>query len=168
MTFGTYCDIQSTLKFLCNGKIDIDGDSYKINPHSWGLTVLFHNFLDKLNFEEIADYKDEIREVVNLRIQDKLDEVDDKISNLPTTPGDFIRNIFDSKINSEIENEITNAINKEKTFIQEMSPKYWGDKINNKVFIMHGSNDSMVPFTESLELSFRCIENSSKFISYMR
>jgi len=166
MTFGTYCDIQSTLKFLCNGKIDIDGDSYKINPHSWGLTVLFHNFLDKLNFEEIADYKDEIREVVNLRIQDKLDEVDDKISNLPTTPGDFIRNIFDSKINSEIENEITNAINKEKTFIQEMSPKYWGDKINNKVFIMHGSNDSMVPFTESLELN-RCIENSSLFISYM-
>ena len=41
-----------------------------------------------------------------------------------------------------------------------MSPKYWGDKINNKVFIMHGSNDSMVPFTESLELN-RCIENSS-------
>ena len=24
MTFGTYCDIQSTLKFLCNGKIELD------------------------------------------------------------------------------------------------------------------------------------------------
>ena len=95
MTFGTYLDIQSTLKFLCNGKLILMVISYKINPHSWGLTVLFHNFLDKLNFEEIADYKDEIREVVNLRIQDKLDEVDDKISNLPTTPmEDFIEQIF--------------------------------------------------------------------------
>ncbi len=166
MTFGTYCDIQSTLKFLCNGKININGESFKINPHSWGLTVLFHNFLDKLYFEEIVDYQSEIREVVDLRIQDKLEEVDSKISELPIIPANFIRNIFDSKIDSKIEQEITNAINKEKKFIQDMSPKYWGDKINDKVFIMHGSNDSMVPYTESLELN-KCIENSSLFISYM-
>ena len=31
---------------------------------------------------------------------------------------------------------------------------------------MHGSNDSMIPFTESINLH-KCIENSSLFISYM-
>jgi len=166
MTFGTYCDIQSTLKFLCNGQIDLDGNSYLIKPHSWGLTVLFHNFLDKLNFEEIEDYRMEIKEIVNLRVQDKLEEVKNKISQLPDIPGSFIQNIFDSKINKKIENEISRAINKEKDFIKVMSPKYWSQKIDTKVFIMHGSNDSMVPFTESIALN-KYIKNSSLFISYM-
>ena len=107
-----------------------------------------------------------IWEIVNLRIQDNLDEVESKLNLLPEIPQNFMRNIFDSKINDEIDEVISSAINKEKTFIQEMSPKYWGDKINSKVFIMHGSNDSMVPFTESLALN-KCIKNSSLFISYM-
>ena len=166
MTFGTYCDIQSTLKFLCNGEIYLKGSSYKINPHSWGLTVLLHNFLDKLHFKEIESYKSEIQQIVNLRIQDRLDEVQESISKLPDIPANFIQNIFDSKINDEIENEISRAINKEKEFIKSMSPKYWANKIKNKVFIMHGSNDSMVPFTESIELH-RSIEASSLFVSYM-
>ena len=166
MTFGTYCDIQSTLKFLCNGEINIDEKSYTIKPHSWGLTVLLHNFLDKLNFPEIYDYKKEIREIINLRIQDKLEEVKNKISKLPKLPAEFIQNIFDSKINKKIEHEISRSINDEKEFIQLMSPKYWSQKITNKVFIMHGSNDSMVPFTESINLN-KSIQDSSLFISYM-
>lgn len=166
MTFGTYCDIQATLKFLCNGQISLKDTSYRINPHSWGLTVLFHNFLDSLHFKEIEDYRPEIREIVNLRIQDKIDEVDEKISKLPNIPSNFIKNIFNSKINQEIESEIFRAINEEKEFIRSMSPKYWGDKITNKVFIMHGSNDSMVPFTESIDLN-ESIPESSLFISYM-
>ena len=47
-----------------------------------------------------------------------------------------------------------------------MSPLYWADQIDSKVFIMHGSNDSMVPFTESINLD-KYLKNSSLFISYM-
>ena len=166
MTFGTYCDIQSTLKFLCDGEINLEDKSYIIKPHSWGLTVLFHNFLDQFNFEEIKDYKDKVRKIINLRIQDKLDEVDYEISQLPDVPGEFMKNIFNSKINKKIKDEIYRVINKEKEFVQLMSPKYWGQKIREKVFIMHGSNDSMVPFTESINLN-KCIDNSELFISYM-
>ena len=56
--------------------------------------------------------------------------------------------------------------NNEKEFIKIMSPLYWADKVNSKVFIMHGSNDSMVPFTESINLD-KYLKNSSLFISYM-
>ncbi len=166
MTFGTYCDIQSTLKFLCDGEINLEDKSYIIKPHSWGLTVLFHNFLDQFNFEEIKDYKDKVRKIINLRIQDKLDEVDYEISQLPDVPRKFMKNIFNSKINEKIKDEIYRVINKEKEFVQLMSPKYWGQRIREKVFIMHGSNDSMVPFTESINLN-KCIDNSELFISYM-
>ena len=73
-------------------------------------------FATKLHFKEIESYKSEIQQIVNLRIQDRLDEVQESISKLPDIPANFIQNIFDSKINDEIENEISRAINKEKEF----------------------------------------------------
>ena len=167
MTFGTYCDIKSTLKFLCDGKIKINNQDIHIKPHSWGLTVLLHNFLDKFNFNEINDYKTEIKEILSLRTEDKFDEVDIKINELKNEKSkNFIRNIFDCNINEKISDEIYRVINEEKEFIKIMSPKYWSNKIKSKVFIMHGSNDSMVPYTESIKLN-KYINNSLLFVSYM-
>ena len=167
MTFGTYSNIQSTLKFLCDGKIDLDGKKYTIEPHSWGLTVLFHNFIDKFRFPEIENYKDQFSKIINLQIQDKHDKVKESISQIPDkNTQKFIQNIFDCKISNDVANEIYRVINNEKEFIKIMSPLYWGDKIDSRVFIMHGSNDSMVPFTESINLN-KCLKNSSLFISYM-
>ena len=167
MTFGTYSNIQTTLKFLCDGQINLEEETYTINPHSWGLTVLFHNFLDKFNFPEINNYKKEFEEIINLQIQDKHDEVKEKIKELPDSKTQkFIQNIFDCKIDVDVASEIYKVIDNEKDFIKTMSPLYWADKVNSKVFIMHGSNDSMVPFTESINLN-KYLKNSSLFISYM-
>ena len=167
MTFGTYSNIQTTLKFLCDGQINLEEETYTIDPHSWGLTVLFHNFLDKFNFPEINNYKKEFEEIINLQIKDKHDEVKEKIKELPDPKTQkFIQNIFDCKIDVDVANEIYKVIDNEKDFIKTMSPLYWADKVNSKVFIMHGSNDSMVPFTESINLN-KYLKNSSLFISYM-
>ena len=167
MTFGTYSNIQTTLKFLCDGKINLDNETYTIKPHSWGLTVLFHNFLEKFNFPEIENYKNEFKKIINLQIQDKHDQVKEKIKKIPDIQTqEFIQNIFDCKINKYVADEIFRVIDNEKAFIEIMSPLYWADKVNSRVFIMHGSNDSMVPFTESINLD-KYLKNSSLFISYM-
>jgi len=167
MTFGTYCDIKSTLKFLCDGKIKVNNQDVYIKPHSWGLTVLLHNFLDKFNFDEINDCKTKIKEILSLRTEDKFDEVDIKINELKNEKSkNFIRNIFDCNINEKISEEIYRVINEEKEFMKIMSPKYWSNKIKTKVFIMHGSNDSMIPYTESIRLN-KYINNSLLFVSYM-
>ena len=102
-----------------------------------------------------------------MQIQDRFDEVEIKINELPTEIAqNFIRNIFNSKINEKISSEIYRVIDQEKEFISIMSPKYWSNKVKMKVFIMHGSNDSMVPYTESILLN-KYISNSSLFVSYM-
>ena len=60
--------------------------------------------------------------------------------------------------------------------INKFSPKNISHKIGNKIFIMHGANDSMVPFTEStylhdnlkdstLLVSFLCLSYSYLIIS---
>jgi len=167
MTFGTYSDIYSTLKFLCDGKIELENNSYRIKPHSWGLTVLFHNFLDKFNFKEIENYKNEIKQIINHQIQDNHDDVEKLINKLPQKSAQkFIKNILTCNIDDSIQKEILRVINEEKEFIKIMSPIYWEKVVGPKTFIMHGSNDSMVPFTESINLSKK-IKGSSLFISYM-
>mgnify|MGYP001479308420 CR=1 FL=1 len=120
---------------------------------------------DQLN-QKISDANHSARRALwspNTCVVDPLKVLFKLVENLKNQGINFL---FDSKINDEIENEISRAINKEKEFIKSMSPKYWANKIKNKVFIMHGSNDSMVPFTESIELH-RSIEASSLFVSYM-
>ena len=54
----------------------------------------------------------------------------------------------------------------ERESLKSLSPKYWATNINEKVFILHGSHDSMIPFTESLQLA-KNLSNSELFISYL-
>ena len=44
-------------------------------------------------------------------------------------------------------------IENEQSNMTELSPKIWAHHILNKVFIIHGANDSMVPYTESIQLA---------------
>ena len=50
MTYGTYADAKSTLHFLLTGEIINNGMKYKIQPHEWGLIVIFKNYLTNLLF----------------------------------------------------------------------------------------------------------------------
>ena len=44
---------------------------------------------------------------------------------------------------------ILQMIDNNKDLLNYLSPKNWAENIDIKTFIMHGANDSMVPFTES-------------------
>ena len=47
-----------------------------------------------------------------------------------------------------------------------ISPQKWCGDITSKVYVMHGANDNMVPYTQSVELSEN-IDNAELFISYL-
>jgi len=66
----------------------------------------------------------------------------------------------------KIKNMILKMIEKNKNLLDYLSPKNWAENINVKTFIMHGANDSMVPFTESTMLSSK-IKNSKTLISFL-
>ena len=57
-------------------------------------------------------------------------------------------------------------VKNESATLQDLSPKYWCHEIQQKVFIFHGANDSMVPFTESIQLA-KSMPNSELLISYV-
>lgn len=162
-TYGTYFDFHSSIKFLLTGEINHNGFSYKIIPNDWGLIVLFHNYL---KFIDPGFDSTQMRDVLKLRVQNEVEDSEIALLDLPEIQQNLLRNIFSAKITEEIEKLAENMINACDQKINELSPANWGNKIKIPVFIMHGTNDTMIPFTESILLS-ECLENSHLFISNM-
>ena len=163
LTYGTYSDAESTMKFLLSGEISFRGKIYQKTPHKWGLIVLFHNYLK--NIETDWNTSD-LERAIQLQIQDKNKECNRQVNKLP----EFQKNIFNSIIKgnptSEVKELAEVILKNEKKTLKSLSPKYWAKDLQNKVFILHGSNDSMVPFTESIQLA-EDLPNSELFISYL-
>ena len=86
LTYGTYADAESTLKFLLTGKISIKERTYQITPHEWGLTVLFHNYLKNL---DTGWDTSGLQRAIQFQIQDKGEECDSQVDKLP----EFQKNI---------------------------------------------------------------------------
>ena len=60
--------------------------------------------------------------------------------------------ILAGDLTTEMKHMVLDMIDKNRELLEYLSPENWIDSITDKVFIMHGANDSMVPFTESMLL----------------
>ena len=59
-----------------------------------------------------------------------------------------------------------NILEEKKDYIENLSCKNICKHIKSKVFILHGANDSMIPFTEAIQLN-TLISNSELLVSYL-
>jgi len=163
ITYGTIYDVHNSLDFVMTGKIKIKGKEVKIKPHEWGLVVCFHNFLNSI---DIGYDTLKIQKILKLRVQNKHKEVKSEIDQLYEGDRVLINDILNSNISPEVK-RIIDIILKEKIDVLDgISPQNWCHNVKSKVFIMHGANDNMVPYTQSVLLS-KHIKNSELFISYL-
>ena len=163
LTSGTYSDAESTVRFLLNGEIMVKGKKYQISPHEWGLVVIFHNFLKNidLGWDTIG-----VEEVLKLHIDEKFQERDELVRKLPKIQKGIANSVLSGNAIPEVSEICKTIMENEKDILKSLSPKQWGHNISQKVFIFHGANDSMVPFTESIQLA-DYIPNSELLISYI-
>ena len=161
ITYGTIYDIQTSLDFLITGKLNIKGKEVNIKPHEWGLIVVFHNFLPDV---DIGYDTCEIQHILKLRVQDK--EIKSEINKLSMENKTLVNDILNANITSEIKRIIDIILRDKMQKLNAISPEHWANEVNSKVFIMHGANDNMVPYTQSIQLS-KDIKNSELFISYL-
>ena len=161
LTYGTFYDVKKSMDYLIHGTINIKGKDVVIQPHEWGLIVFMHNFLHTV---DVGFDTTDLEKILELRIQDK--EVDKELEKLSVID----RKLADDILNSTISNQVSKIIDiifKEKLDILEgISPKNWCEDIKTKVYVMHGANDNMVPYTQSLDLANH-LPNSELFISYL-
>jgi len=150
LTYGTYSDGRTIVPFLLNGEISFNGSTYTIPPHEWGLVVIFHNFLKNLTLDWDST---KIRQALTFQIGEIFSERDKIVELMPEEQQNLFHSILKGVATPEIETIVKEIVENEEDAFINLSPKFWGKKIREKVFILHGANDSMVPFTESIKLA---------------
>ena len=136
---------------------------YNIVPNEWGLIVLFKNYLQNLDLSWDAAG---IQKVMDLHIKEEFNIRDSLIAKLPSDQKNIVQSILNGECSKRVK-ELCNAmIVNEEEALKNLSPKYWVQKIKQKVFIFHGANDSIVPFTESIKLAEH-LPNAELLISYL-
>jgi len=163
LSYGTYYSIETALNFFLTGEISYQNKLHKITPHEWGTIVIFYNFFKTI---ETDFNKEKITLLLKCRIEDKDDEVEKIKKALNSDERDLVDKILNGNIDQKIKNMILQMIDNNKDLLNYLSPKNWAENINIKTFIMHGANDSMVPFTESTMLASK-IKNSQILISFL-
>jgi len=163
LSYGTYYSIDTALNFFLTGKINYNNKTYNIPPHEWGMIVLFYNFI--LSIETDYD-KEKICKLLKYRIDDNHDAVDQIKNTLDSKNKDFINLILSGEINDTIEKMVKEIIEVNKDLLNYLSPDLFAKGVKDKVFIMHGANDSMVPFTESILLD-KQLPDSEMLISFV-
>ena len=161
--YGAGCDVNTILKFITKGEFNYNGDIAKIKPHEWGLTVFFHHFMDDIDF---GIDKQNIKEVLQLRVNNEKEKAQEKLDLLKGKEFEITNSILSGEIIPEVQNIVDQVIIDKRDYIQDLSCQPICHKVSPKVFIFHGANDNMVPFSESIQLN-QLINNSILLISYL-
>ncbi len=163
LSYGTYFSIESALDFFVTGNITYNDKLFHITPHEWGTIVIFYNFISTI---ETSHDKEKITKLLKYRIEDNDLEVDKTKKLLKDNDNKLIDKILNGKIDHDIKLLIEKMINQNSDLLEYLSPQKWAKNISTKTFIIHGANDSMVPFTESVLLA-KNINNSELLISFL-
>ena len=161
--YGTYFNIEYAFNFLMSGEIFYENKTHKITPNPWGAVVLFYNYLLSVEDSKINRI---FTDILKLRIEDKFEESEKMIDTLSSADKEFITDIINANMSDKVIHYSQLMLEKNRDLFLSLSPKLWCSNIQEKVFIMHGANDSMVPFTESTFLA-KNLPNSELLISYL-
>ncbi len=148
LTYGSYCDLETALKFVLTGRTTDDGREVVVEPDPWGQIIFFYNYLDHLpgDFDREA-----VREVLVHYVYDRLDEgaaarealpvAEQRMADLMLNPG-----------NPETLKLFERVLDNVRPLLIEDSPSHFYHRIDFPVWVLHGRSDVAVPYTEALAL----------------
>ena len=163
LAYGTYFDVETALRFLLTGKLEVNGVERIVQADEWGLIVLFHNYLSRVDvgYDTITTQK-----ILKLCVQEDQEGINTELEKISEKEKELITHILKGEISSEIERIIDLFWKNLQDEFISISPKYWCDQVVQKVFVIHGANDAMSPYTESIKLA-DSLADSRLLISYM-
>ena len=161
MTYGSFCNLESTYDYLLSGKMVTPHGEEFLEPHEWGKIVVFLNYLARID----AGYDtSEIQRILRKYEHDDEEGAHRELRKLAGREREICNAIVHSESTPELERLLDLIREVAADDIVSLSPTSWGHKVETKVFVMHGVEDSMVPYTEALALE-KTLPNTDLFLS---
>ena len=99
LVYGTYYDIETTLKFLMTGKLLVNGQEKGVKVNEWGLIAFFHNYLSRI---EIGYDTSSVKKILKLSVQEKNEKVEEVLNKISGKEKELITQILSGRANEEI------------------------------------------------------------------
>ena len=147
LSYGSYFDLEKTLKFVLTGECSHGGCSYSFDPHEWGSIVFFHNYLENID----GDFNSKAIHSYFLTLVKEDEKADENYAALSEEDRSFIDLITKDREKS-LETALT-VLSKLRSTVESLSPRYFTANINFPLYLVHGTEDNMIPFTETVAFS---------------
>ncbi|MDP6836352.1 MAG: prolyl oligopeptidase family serine peptidase [Candidatus Marinimicrobia bacterium] len=166
LSYGSFFDFEKTLEFVLTGNFSDGINDYHLEPHEWGRVGFFHNFIQYVDGD--FDFNN-VQSYLLTCAGAEEDKVLAAYSDLSRKDQRFVDKILkDSDL--ETQKLAQETLAKVRATIEPLSPRSFLDRIDFPLFLMHGANDTMVPFTETVMFDRALRERGKQvdtFISYL-
>ncbi len=160
-TYGTYYQFKSVTQFLYSGVVKKNDINIQLIPDNWALIGILYNFLPKVN---LGFNTNSLVKALRYHIYEDQDKLNKTLKILNDDEKKIWFNLIKDSPSIELKPIMDILFRDCKDEFNKFSPSIWGNKIKSRVFIIHGSYDSMVPYTESVQLA-NILENSILLIT---
>ncbi|MFB0517272.1 MAG: hypothetical protein ACETWG_11815 [Candidatus Neomarinimicrobiota bacterium] len=148
LVYGSYCDLETTLRFILTGTVKARGVEVTVAPDRWGQVIFFYNYLDHVpgSFDREA-----VRAVLGYYILDRVDQGDAARAMLPSKER-RLADLILTPGNPESTALAEKVLQHSRPVLEALSPSQFYPRIAFPFWILHGRDDRMVPYTEALAL----------------
>jgi pimeloyl-ACP methyl ester carboxylesterase len=150
VTIGSYDDLTRLGRFYATGSIERpDGVSIKLHPHAYGPVVWVYSHLEDFI---PADAIEDVRAALRLWLHEQKDEARAAAVRLPAASRVKIEALFQGDIATGAPGLLAD-VDRHASELEALSPHGHLDSIHVAVFAMHGSDDRLIPPSETLWLA---------------
>jgi pimeloyl-ACP methyl ester carboxylesterase len=163
LVYGTYYNLQEALEFLVSGEFVVEGKQIRINPDRWGLVVFLYNYLPKV---DVGYSTSRLQALLNYAVQPNVTLQLEDLKDLSPQEEELALGLFFSQSTAELKRVMNCIYDQYRDEFEARSPKSWCHRVTHRVYVVHGSRDTMCPYTESIKLAQQ-LPNSSLLISHL-
>jgi len=148
ISFGSYFNLSETLRFFFTGLAEFEDIRIDMVPHEYTKAVWFWNYLNQL---ELPFEIEHVCQCIGHFIRDERKLVEKVFLECSQPQRDFLKQVFDPRDRTSIA-YLNQAETRIQPMVDEISPHKFIDQIKVPLFIVHGIQDNMVPYTQALAL----------------
>lgn len=148
MTFGSYCNLETALRFVLTGQARFGKVSLDVDTDPWGQIIFFYNYLEYI--ERPFDLE-AVREVLTYYVTGEEQAGLEARQKLAPREAAIMEAILESSsaAAAELAEEIMIHA---RPVMSAYSPASFVGQIRHPVWVLHGQVDRLVPYTEALAL----------------
>jgi len=163
LVYGTYYNLQVALEFLVSGEFLVEGKTVHINPDRWGLVVFLYNYLPRV---DVGYSTRRLHALLKYAVQPHVTLQPEDLKSLSPQEQKLAQGLFFSQPATELKRVMECVYDQYRNEFEARSPKNWCHHVTHRVYVVHGSRDTMCPYTESVKLAQQ-LPNSSLLISHL-